>query len=59
MNSCNISNNIKEELKQMKSKDIFENLKGRYLLKKIFDNLQRKKSLEIIKYNKNIKKELI
>ena len=58
MNSCNISNNKKEELKQMKSKDKFENLKSNYFLQKIFDNLKRKKSLEIIKYNKNIKKRI-
>ena len=58
MSSCNISNNKKEELKQMKSKDIFENLKGNYILKKIFDNLKRKKSLEIMKYNENIKKRI-
>ena len=58
MNSCNISNNKKEELKQMKSKDKFENLKSNYFLQKIFDNLKKKKSLEIIKYNKNIKSRI-
>ena len=58
MNSYNKSNNKKEELKQIKSKDKFENLKSNYFLQKIFDNLKRKKSLEIIKYNKNIKKRI-
>ena len=58
MKFCNISNNKKEELKQMKSKDKFENLKRNYFLQKIFDNLKRKKSLEIIKYNKNIQNRI-
>ena len=48
----------KEKLKQIKSKDIFENLKSNYFLQKIFDNLKRKKWLEIIKYNKNIKNRI-
>ena len=47
MNSCNISNNKKEELKQMKPKDKIENLKSNYILKKIFGNLKIKKILNI------------
>ena len=37
---------------------IFENLKSDYFLCKIFDTLQKKKLLEIIKYNKNIQKRI-
>ena len=39
----------------MQSKDIFKSLKNDYFLQKLFNNLLRKKSLDIIKYNKNIK----
>ena len=39
----------------MKSKDIFKNLKCDYFLQKLFNNLKKKRSLDIIKYNKNIK----
>ena len=40
------------------SKDIFNNLKNDYFLQKLFNNLLKKKSLGIIKYNKNIKQRL-
>ena len=49
----NSSNGINKE--QLKSKDIFKNLKNDYFLIKLFDMLLTKKSLDIIKYNKNIK----
>ena len=52
------TNNKKEEIEQTKSNDIFDNLKSDYFLEKIFNNLNRKKSLEIIKYNNNIKKRI-
>ena len=45
-------------LKQIKSNNIFDNLKNNYFLEKIFNSLQEKKSLEIIKYNNNIKKRI-
>ena len=32
-----------------KSMDIFKNLKGDYFLQKLFNNLSKKKSLDIIK----------
>ena len=35
----------------------FKNIKSNYILKKIFNNLKDKKSLEIIKINKNVKKD--
>ena len=37
------------------SKNIFNNLKSDYFLKLLFNNLMKKKSLDIIKYNKYIK----
>ena len=39
------------------SKNIFKNLKSDYFLQKLFNNLLKKKSLDIIKYNNNIKKD--
>ena len=38
--------------------NIFENLKSDYFLQKLFENLPKKKSLEILKYNKKIKNRL-
>ena len=39
-------------------KDMFENIKADYFLQKLFNNLGRKKLLELIKYNKNIKSRI-
>ena len=44
--------NIKE------SKDILKKLKSDYFLQLLFNNLFKKKSLKIIKYNKNIKERI-
>ena len=41
------------------SKNIFKNLKSDYFLQLLFDNLMKKKSFNIIKYNKNIKDRII
>ena len=41
----------------MKSKNKYENLKSDYFLQKVFNNLKKKKLLNIVKYNKNIKKK--
>ena len=41
----------------MKSKNKYGNLKNDYFLQKVFNNLEKKKLLNIVKYNKNIKKE--
>ena len=43
---------------QIKSNNIFENIKSKYILEKIFNIIQKKKYLEIIKYNKNIQQRL-
>ena len=37
---------------------IFKNLKSDYFLVKIFDNLLRKRSLEIVKFNKYIRERM-
>ena len=52
MDSKNISNN--EKLNQVKLKDILDNIKSVYFLEKIFDNMKKNKSLEIIKYIKKL-----
>ena len=46
------------KINQIKSKNKYENLKGDYFLQKVFNNLQRKRSLEIVKYNKHIQKRI-
>ena len=48
----------KTELNKKESKDIFKNLKNDYFLQILFNYLFKKKSLEIIKYNKNIKNRI-
>ena len=45
-------------LNQIKSKCIFNKLRNDYFLQKTFNNLQKKKSLEIVKYNNNNKQRL-
>jgi len=42
------------EKTQIKNNNLFENINSKYILQKILDNLERNKSLDIIKYNKNI-----
>ena len=51
MNSLKESNTKKKEFQ-------LENIKSKYILKIIFVNLQRKKILQISKYNKKIQKRL-
>ena len=55
MNSTSELTKDKRELNKLELKDIFKNLKNDYFLQNVFNNLIKKKSLEIIKYNKNIK----
>ena len=55
MDSFNVLNKEKIEVNNLKSKELFKNLKNDYFLKIIFNNLMKKKTLNIIKYNKNIK----
>ena len=58
MKSSNTLTNSQKELNQIQSNNIFSNLKSRFILKNIFNNLSRKQSLHIIHYNKNIQKRL-
>ena len=48
----------KTEINKIESKNIFKNLKSNYILKKLLNNLLKGKSLNIIKYNNNIKNRI-
>ena len=54
----NIESKEKVKLKQIKLKDILGNIKSKYILQKILNNLEMKKVFNIVKYNKNIKNRL-
>ena len=54
----NSSSQGKTESNKIESKNIFKNLKNDYFLQKLFHNLLKKKSLDIIKYNKIIKERI-
>ena len=56
MKSCNLISKEKLEKNKIKSIDIFNNLKVNYFLQKVSNNLEIKKSFNILKYNNNIKK---
>ena len=58
MNPSNELSNEKKESNKVESKNIFKKLKNDYFLQKLFHNLLKKKSLNIIKYNKNIRKRI-
>ena len=58
MNSSSELSKEKSESNKIESKDIFKNLKSNYILQKVFYNLLKKKSLDIIKYNKSIKERM-
>ena len=47
-----------EKLNQIKSKVSFDNLKSVYFLMKIFEHIEKKKYLEIMKYNKKLQTRL-
>ena len=47
-----------KENESNKPNSIIENIKSRYILSKIYDNMIIKKKLEIVKYNKNIQNRL-
>ena len=48
----------KVELNLIKSFDKLENIKSKFILKMIFNNLLKKKFFVIIKFNNNIKKRI-
>ena len=58
MNSSSELSKEKTVSNKIESKDIFKNLKSDYFLRKLFYNLLKKKSLDIIKYNNNIKERM-
>ena len=45
MNSDNLKTNYKVERNPIKSNDKFENLKSNFFLEKLFNNLEKRKSL--------------
>ena len=55
MNYSNALSKEKKELNKIKSKDLFKKLRSDYFLKILFNILLKKKSFDVIKYNKNIK----
>ena len=51
-------NSSKEKNKyngNVESNPIIENIKSKYILSKIYNNMTKKKKLEIVKYNKKFK----
>ena len=58
MNSTSKLNKDKRKLNKIKIKDIFKDIKSKYILQIVFNNLEKKKKLDIIKYNKNIKERI-
>ena len=58
MDHSNELSKEKTESNKVESKDIFKNLKNDYFLQKLFHILLKKKSLDIIKYNKKIKERI-
>ena len=57
MNTSDKLSKEKKETNKIESKNIFKKIKSKYILQNLFDYLLKKKSLDIIKYNKNIKKK--
>ena len=58
MNSSKELSKEKTESNKIESKDIFKKLKNDYFLRKLFHHLLKKKTLDIIKYNKIIKERI-
>ena len=58
MESNNLISEAKKEKNKIKSYAKYENIQADYFLIKIFNNLEKKKALNMIKYNKNIKNRI-
>ena len=58
MESTNVISKEKEEKNEIKSVATYKRIKADFILEKIFNNLEKKKSLNIVKYIKNIKKRI-
>ena len=58
MESSNLISEVKKEKNQIKSDAKYENINADYFLEKVFNILEKKKALNMVKYNKNIKKRI-
>ena len=56
--SNNLSKENNKENESAKPIPIIENIKSRYILSKIYNNMTKKKKLEIVKYNKKIQNRI-
>ena len=56
--SINVSKENNKENESAKPNPILENIKSRYILSKIYDNMTKKKKLEIVKYNKRMQNRM-
>ena len=56
--SINVSKENSKDNESAKPNPILENIKSRYILSKIYDNMTKKKKLQIVKYNKRIQNRL-
>ena len=56
--SFNASKENNKENESAKPNPITENIKSDYFLRKLYDNMPKKKILEIVKYNKKIQNRL-
>ena len=54
----NLISEVKVDKNQLKSADKYKNIKANDFLEKVFNNLKKGKTLNIVKYNKNIKKRI-
>ena len=56
--SINVSKENSKDNESAKPNPILENIKSRYILSKIYNNMTIKKKLEIVKYNKKVQNRL-
>ena len=56
--SSNTSKENSKDNESAKPNPILENIKSRYILSKIYNNMTKKKKLEIVKYNKKVQNRL-
>ena len=56
--SINVSKENNKENESAKPNPIIDNIKSRYILSKIYNNITKKKKLEIVKYNKKIQNRI-
>ena len=56
--SINVSKENNKESENAKPNPITEKIKSKYILSKIYDNMTKKKKLQIVKYNKRIQNRL-